>query len=60
MFDNSTRTYDEIAKLSKGKASYKVNDLEIGESYRFMVRSYKKVNGKVVLSGDSNIITLDL
>ncbi|MBQ7506551.1 MAG: Ig-like domain-containing protein [Lachnospiraceae bacterium] len=52
--------YEELASLSKKKTSYVVSDLALGESYSFMVRSFKKSGRKKVFSEDSNIIIINL
>lgn len=56
-YDTATKTYEKY-KSTKEK-TIKISGLKDGTEYKFKLTSYRKVNGKIVESAFSNVLTVE-
>ena len=59
--DTETNEYDRIKTIKKAsKTTCKINDLERGETYTFIVRAFKKDGGKTVYLAETEPIIITI
>ena len=54
-YDTTTKTYKLVKRLSGSSYTCLVSKLTEGQKYRYRLKAYKKVNGKIVYSSGSDI-----
>lgn len=55
-YDTATKKYKQVAKISKSSYTYTVRKLTEGKTYKYILRAYKKKNGKTVYSSPSRAV----
>lgn len=56
LYDQTTKSYKFVKRISKSSYTCKVSNLTEGKKYRYRLRAYKKVNGKIVYSSGSDVV----